>query len=255
MGWPDGLNAATFLLAVAVTLFASFVKGVVGFAMPMIMISGLGSVLPADLALAALILPTVATNISQSLRQGWRAAWGSVVTYRRMIGCIVLFIAITAQLVLLIPQPLFFALLGGPIVVFAMTQLLGWQVRLKVAHRTRAEVITGIVAGLYGGMSGIWGPPVLVYLQSVGTEKTESIRVQGVVFLIGAVVLFAAHLQSGVMNAGTVPFSAALVMPAMLGLWAGFRLQDRLDAARFRRWTLVVLAITGLNLLRRALEV
>ncbi len=78
-------------------------------------------------------------------------------------------------------------------------------------------------------------------------------RVQGVVFLIGAVSLTVAHLTSGVLNGATLPLSAAMVVPAMIGLWAGFRLQDRLDAVRLRRWTLVLLVLTGFNLVRRAL--
>ena len=78
------------------------------------------------------------------------------------------------------------------------------------------------------------------------------VRVQGVIFLIGGIVLLSAHLQSGVLNATTLPLSAALVVPAALGMWLGFRLQDRLDALRFRRWTLILLVITGLNLVRQA---
>ena len=72
---------------------------------------------------------------------------------------------------------------------------------------------------------------------------------------IGSVVLFIAHWRSGVVNAQTLPFSLFLVLPALVGLWLGFKAQDKLDAARFRRWTLIVLAITGLNLVRRALTV
>jgi hypothetical protein len=75
-----------------------------------------------------------------------------------------------------------------------------------------------------------------------------------VVFLISAVMLLGAHLASGVLNALTLPVSALMMVPAMAGMWLGFRLQDRLNPARFRRWTLVLLALTGLNLLRRALE-
>jgi uncharacterized protein len=50
----------------------------------------------------------------------------------------------------------------------------------------------------------------------------------------------------------TLPLSAAMVVPAGLGLWLGYQIQDRLDAARFRRWTLIFLILTGANLLRRA---
>lgn len=249
-----GLAPWAFWLAIGVTLFGGFVKGAVGFAMPMVMISAFGSFMPAELALAGLILPTLVTNISQAFRQGWRAAWGSVVAYRRMISMIAVFIVISAQFILLIPERGMYIILGIPIVLFAVTQLMGRQLRFKVEHRARAEYASGIIGGLYGGISGVWGPPVLVYLLSVGASKAETVRVQGVIFLIGAVVLLLAHLQSGVMNAVTVPFSAALIVPGMLGLWLGYWVQDRLDAARFRRWTLVILAITGLNLIRRALE-
>jgi hypothetical protein len=37
----------------------------------------------------------------------------------------------------------------------------------------------------------------------------------------------------------------------MLAMWLGFRVQDRLDQRKFRFWTLVVLVVAGLNLVRR----
>ena len=144
-------------------------------------------------------------------------------------------------------------LLGVPVLAFAGVQLAGRSLALRVEHRGRAEVASGLVAGFYGGISGVWGPPVIVYLLSIKADKTESVRVQGVVYLIGAVVLVASHLHSGLLNAQTLPFSAVMMIPAMAGLWVGFRLQDRMDAARFRRWTLVLLLLSGANLVRGAL--
>ena len=46
--------------------------------------------------------------------------------------------------------------------------------------------------------------------------------------------------------------SLAMVPPALLGLWLGGRVFDRIDQVMFRRATLVVLLIAGLNLVRRA---
>lgn len=248
-----GLEIWELSLALGVTLVSGFVKGAVGFAMPMIMISAFGSFLPKETALALLILPTLVTNVAQAFRQGWRAAWGSVVRYRLHIAMVVIFLVISAQFVTVIPQGVMYLLLGGPILAFALWQLAGRSLAIRIEHRARAEALLGLIGGLYGGISGVWGPPLIVYLISIGAEKKETVRVQGVVFLIGAVVLAAAHARSGVLNHQTLPASALMVVPAMLGLWAGFRMQDRLDAARFRRWTLVLLALTGLNLVRRAL--
>ena len=85
-----GLDPFHFWIVIAVTLFSGFVKGAVGFAMPMIMMSALGSFLTAQQALAILILPTLFTNIGQAFRQGWRPAWDSTVKYRWHIGMVAL---------------------------------------------------------------------------------------------------------------------------------------------------------------------
>jgi uncharacterized membrane protein YfcA len=55
-------------LAILITLLAGVVKGVVGFALPMVMISGLTLIMPPEIALAALILPTLVANLTQALR-------------------------------------------------------------------------------------------------------------------------------------------------------------------------------------------
>ena len=158
------------------------------------------------------------------------------------------------QLIIEVWKPLFFGSKAAwtMIGIFAALQLAGKKLALKLEHRIRAEWILGAIGGLYGGISGVWGPPLLVYLLSIGADKLETVRVQGVVFLIGAAVLLSAHLHSGVMNAQSIWFSAALVPPAFLGQSIGFAIQDRLDQAKFRRWTQVLLVVTGLNLMRRA---
>jgi uncharacterized protein len=248
-----GLPGWAFLLACVVTVFAGFVKGAVGFAMPLIMIAAFSSFMPPETALAALILSVLTTNIHQSLRFGVRPARDSALKYWRIVLTTCLGIVISAPFVVVLPQQLLFALLGVPVMGFALLQLSGWAPTVKPQHRAPAEYGLGMVGGLYGGISGIWGPPVIVYLLAMRTEKAEMVRVLGVVFMIGAVTLTLAHLNSGVLNAVTLPFSLALVVPAALGMWLGFKMQDRLDPERFRRWTLIVLIVVALNLLRRAI--
>lgn len=246
-----GLTPIAFAAALAITLFAGFVKGAVGFAMPMIMISAFSTFLPPEIALAGLILPTLFSNLSQAFRQGTAAAWETVKTYHRILIATVLMILVSAQFVRAIPQDIFLLLLGLPITAFAALQLMGRNLALRLEHRNRAEWILGAIGGLYGGISGVWGPPLLVYLLSIKADKLETVRVQGVVFLIGAAVLLCAHLQSGVMSGPNLWFSAALVLPALIGQSLGVAIQDRLDQAKFRRWTQILLILTGLNLMRR----
>lgn len=248
-----GQTAAAFWAAMAVTAFAGFVKGAVGFAMPMVMISAFSGFLPPEVALAGLILPTLFTNLSQAFRQGVPAALDTARTYRRFLIGTVVFIVIAAPLITVIPPVVYLMILGLPITLFAALQLAGVPLALPLHHRSRAEWVLGVIGGLYGGISGIWGPPLLVYLLSIGAPKLETIRAQGVVFLIGSVALLVAHLRTGLANAETLAFSGALVLPAMIGLYFGYMAQDRLDQQRFRRWTQVLLVVTGLNLVRQSL--
>jgi hypothetical protein len=248
-----GLSGQAFAAALAVTLFAGFVKGAVGFAMPMILVSAFAVFLPQHLALAGLILPTLATNLSQAFRQGAGPAAETARTYRRFLVATVICIAISAPFADAIPRTVYLLMLGIPISTFAALQLTGRNLAIHLDHRDRAEWGLGVIGGLYGGVSGIWGPPLLVFLLSTGADKLTMIRAQGVVFLIGAMALLVSHLGTGLANSATLGFSAALSIPALAGLFAGYWVQDRLDQARFRRWTQGLLVLTGLNMVRLAL--
>lgn len=248
-GDPSMLAVMAFAFGVAAA--AGLVKGMVGFGMPMIMISLLSSFVPAETALAWLILPTLVTNGWQALRQGLGVAWQSIRRFRVfLITCLLLMMTV-AQFVRLMPNAVFLLVIGVPVTVFAATSLMGIPLRLPSNPSRRVEVFTGMVAGFFGGISGVWGPPTVALLTAFNTPKTEQMRVQGVVYGLGAMTLFGSHLTSGVLNAQTLPMSLALTVPGLMGIWIGFRIQDRIDQDTFRKLTLVVLLIGGLNLIRR----
>ncbi len=239
-----------WVAAIGISLLAGLVKGTVGFAMPMIMISGLSSFMAPELALAGLILPTVVTNGVQAFRLGTSSVTVAIRQFRWFLLAGAACLVIGAQLVPVVSERLFLLILGGPVVLFALAQLLGWQ----LAHRTqtiRLDLSFGMLAGLIGGMSGIWGPPTVTYLTAMGTPKKIQVQIQGVIYFLGAILLTVAHVAAGILTRQTALFSLCLVVPAMLGLVAGMYVQDRINQAMFRRVTLFVLLIAGLNLVRR----
>lgn len=149
-----GLPLSAFLAAIAISLFAGLVKGALGFAMPMVMISGFSSIMPVELALAGLALPTLVTNISQAFRQGSAAAFASVKVYWRMLLALVVLLLISAQMLSFLPHAVLLAILGGPIVAFAVLQLMNIPLRVRVDRRRRAEWISGAVGGCMAGCRG-----------------------------------------------------------------------------------------------------
>lgn len=245
------LSPTALSLAIMIAVLAGFVKGVVGFAMPLVLVSGLTTFMPPDLALAGLILPTLVTNAHQALRQGLPAAVRSTADFRVFLGIGGIALLLSAQLVRVFPDQVMMAVIGVPVTFFAFLQLAGFQIRLP-ERSLRVEAIAGGIAGGLGGVSGIWGPPTVAYLTALNTPKLDQIRVQGVIYGLGAVALMFAHIGSGVLRAETLAFSVALVPTAYIGMRLGMAVMDRIDQTAFRRLTLFVLLIAGLNLLRRA---
>jgi len=245
------LTPGQLILALLIAVCGGFVKGVVGFAMPLVLISGLTFFIAPEFALAGLILPTLVSNMMQSLRQGPAAAWQSIKLFRVFLiaGCITLVIA--AQMVRAVPDDVLKLAIGVPVVFFVLLQLSGYH--FKLAQRsTLVEAIVGGFAGVMGGMSGVWGPPTVAYLTALGTPKYDQMRIQGVIYGLGSAALVGAHIGSGVLRAETWPFSAALILPAAFGMWIGGKVMDRIDQHLFRRATLFVLLLAGANLIRRA---
>jgi uncharacterized membrane protein YfcA len=249
------INPMILIAATAIMLFGGFVKGAVGFALPMIGIGGIGSFMPAQETVAILLLPTLFSNLWQTLRQGIGPAVLTLRQFWKLNLLLGLTIGLAAQFVPGIPSAALFVFLGGLVCTAAGLQLVGWRPRAPSARRPRMalEIVTGLVAGVCGGLSGVWGPPVMFFLISLETEKTLQIRSLGLAFLVGSAILVPAHVTSGILNDATLPFSLAMCVPVAVGMLLGLKYQDRMDQTLFRKVALAVLCIAGLNLLRRGL--
>lgn len=238
-------------LAVGIAAIAGIVKGVVGFAMPMVFISGLSTFLSPELALAGLIFPTLVTNFMQALRQGYYAAARTAFKFRVFLLAGLVTLLIGAQLVRILPIWSMLLVIGIPVTFFALLQLKGTKFKMNGQSKGIAAGV-GSIAGLLGGMSGIWGPPTVAYLTAINTNKEDQMQAQGVIYGLGAMALTFAHSGSGVLRSETMLFGLLMIPPAVFGMWIGGRINDRIDQVIFRRATLVVLLLAGLNLIRRA---
>lgn len=246
------ISPAVFLFAVLIALIAGFVKGIVGFAMPMIMISGFASVMDPKLALAGLILPALVTNGMQAVRYGLKTMFFVLYKFKVFLGVGLIVLIISAQFVVYFNQSWLFILIGSVVTLFSVAQLLGWRPK-GVSQSLKLDLITGVITGGMGGLSGIFGPSTVAYLTAIDTPKEQQIPLQGVIFGIGSFALLGAHLQSGVIRTETLPFSAALIIPGILGMWIGLMFQNKINQQMFRKMTLLVLIFAGANLIRRGL--
>jgi uncharacterized membrane protein YfcA len=247
------IGLAAMVLAALVMFTAGLVKGIVGFALPMVAVSGLGSFLPATYAVAGLLLPALLTNIWQALRDGPRAALETVMKWWRLTLIVVVVIGCVAPFVAIMSQQLLFLILGVGVTGFTLLQLSGWTPSEAMVRHPVAEWLAGVFAGIFGGLAAVTGPPIVLYMLASNVKKAEQVRLQGIIFFLGLALLVVIHGQTGVLNASTGPLSVLLILPAFAGMALGLWVQDRMDQDTFCRATQVVLVIAGLNLLRRGL--
>lgn len=253
LGFLSEIDIITLGLAFGVAVLSGVVKGAVGFGMPLVIVSGLSTFLDPKIAIAGIIFPIVMANLLQTFRTGIAPAIDGLRYFWRyvLVVCIAIFAA--AQLVPSIPNKLFFFVLGIPVLVLSLIQLLGVHFHIPLRHRGWAEWVVGAVSGAIGGLAGTWGPPTVLYLLAIETPKMKQIVVQGIVYGVGSVTLLFAHVRSGILNSETIPFSLSLLAPGLIGMWIGFQIQDKLDQQRFRKLTLVVLLFAAGNLIRKGL--
>ncbi|MCI4660942.1 MAG: sulfite exporter TauE/SafE family protein [Neomegalonema sp.] len=247
------------VLATALLYLAGgFVKGAIGFAMPLICVTFSAAFLPVEVAVATVIGPVFLSNVLQAFRHGLRALLDTAKQFWLLNLVLIAVIWISAQILGRIDERVFYSLLGGGIVLFLAIQFSGIEItapdpKAQPLKGRLVEGATGVIGGFFGGLAGIWGPPVMLYLVARHLEKRAQVRAAGLSFLLGSLTLAPAHLQNGVLNDETLPLSLWMIAPVMAGMVLGQKLQDRMDPVVFRKATMVVLSLSALNLLRKAI--
>lgn len=247
------LSLATILFAAATVLLAGFIKGVSGFALPLTMVAGLTLILPAETVVAMIAFPALVTNFLQARRAGLAMALATLRQYWLLNLILVLTVFASTWLVVTLDERSLFLVVGSGGFVFSVLQVLGRPRHLPENWQFALQAPFGLVAGVLGGIAGIWGVALVNYFLALRISKPAFVQALGVTYFVACIPYIAGHVQTGVLNTATAPLSLLALIPALLGLRLGIALQDRLDPVRFRQIVLIILLLITLNLVRRGL--
>ncbi|HYM72545.1 MAG TPA: TSUP family transporter, partial [Stellaceae bacterium] len=114
-----------------------------------------------------------------------------------------------------------------------------------------AGPLVGLVAGVLGGMSAMFGPPMIAYLVGLGTDPASFVKQMAILALAASTTLLLALSGAGALSPVDLAISGAALIPIQLGMPAGRWLRGRIKPGVFRIAVLAVLAGGGLDLLRR----
>lgn len=197
-----------------------------------------------------MIIPSLVSNLWQVYRMGDTArALGTYWVFAITLVCVLF---LTTSLTASISSQSLMLIIGIVVILFSVTNLLIHPPRLPDRFDKPAQVLSGGVAGLLGGLTAIWAPPLLIYLISRRLEKDEFIRATGLLIFIGSVPLLAGFWLNGLINGPTVLLSSAMVVPSLLGFRVGESIRARLPVEKFQTALLLFFLLMGLNVIRKA---
>jgi len=242
--------SGSLIYIVCVFALAGIVKGIIGLGLPTISMGLLAVVVSPVEAAAILILPSFITNVWQMLA-GPRL---SVVCLRLWPMMAAVCLGTWAGLGLMsgTSARAGTALLGAALAVYAVMGLASITFSAPRHLEWLLGPLAGAVTGLITAATGVFVIPAVPYLQAIGLEKEELVQALGLSFTVSTVALAVNVVADGGASVSLAGPTAAALVVACAGMWAGQAIRMHMSAAAFRRWFFVGLLILGLYLVARS---
>lgn len=240
-----------FLILPVIALFvAGAVKGTIGLGLPTTALGILTLAGNPRQAIAYILVPMIVSNAWQVYREG--EILKAFQRYLPFIIAMCVGVWLTVDLTQSISDQTLMAILGGVVVIFVCFSALDWAPYIKDEIAPYAQVAFGSVAGIMGGLTSVWAPPMAIYLSSRRVDKSEFVRASGLLIFFGSLPLASGYVSQGLADKQSFAVSALLLIPTFLGYHLGERIRNRVDQAAFRKLFLAAFLLLGLNLIRRA---
>ncbi|KAF1070050.1 MAG: hypothetical protein GAK45_00929 [Pseudomonas citronellolis] len=233
-------------------LLAGLVKGVVGLGLPTVAVGLLGLVMPPMQAAAILVVPSTVTNLWQ-LAAGPRFLGLLKRLWGMLLGIVVGTLAVGAWLGgehWSAATPL----LGVALILYALLGLSNKRFSVPPRHERWLSPLIGVVTGAITAVTGVFVIPAVPYLQALGLEKDDLVQALGLSFTVSTLALAITLSQQGsLLHASVLGVSLLALVPALLGMYLGQWLRNRISPQTFRRCFFGGLLLLGADLALRGL--
>lgn len=243
-------DPSILIVACLVFSLAGFVKGFVGFGLPLIAVGLMTTIIGLQPAIALLLVPALGTNLWQAL-----AGANTAALFRRFWTFFVPTMLFTWPGTLALSRvntDYLTGLLGGLVLLYVILSLT--RVKFEVPRRLepRLNPVIGVTSGVLAGMTGAFTMPGVVYLQSTQLPRDQLVQALGMLFILSAIGLGVSMGSQNLLSRDLILVSAAALVPTFAGMMIGTRLRKRTSEQRFRQFFLLALGVLGLYITARS---
>lgn len=138
-------------------------------------------------------------------------------------------------------------IVGVLLVIVGVVNNLGLSFNLKNANKFFVPV--GIVSGVLNGISGISGPPVLIFLSNINMKKEEFKATLSCYFFILNIVAITIYAFKGFYDTVTIDYIIKYLVFVVLGTTIGIFTSLKVSEKGFKKIINIAIPILGINML------
>jgi uncharacterized protein len=250
----DVLNSSSGLILIVLTfslVVAGLMKGIIGVGMPIVAIPLLSMLIDVRAAVMLLAVPLILTNIPQALEGG-----RTLECFRRLAPVLLgmmpgILLGVT---LLLGGNPATTKAIAGCVIVLVAG--LTWvapKFQLRESLRSPVGVGAGFAGGVLGGVAALPGPLVFTYLLARGLRGKDFTKEASLFLVLSSALLAIFLASSSRFDGADLVISTGALIPVAIGMFIGQKLRDLVPADAFKQAVLVVVLLSGLGLIFKAL--
>jgi uncharacterized protein len=248
------LSAAAIPIIAACTLAlvaGGVVKGLISIGLPLVGLPLLMLSVDVQTAVNLLAVPILLSNLVQAVEG--TDTWA---IFRRFLPIqvpLAIGTYLGTALLATLDQRVLLLAVGCFTVAFGTLGLL--QPKLAISRTTERWLgpPVGFAAGLIGGMSTLFGPVLTLFMVGLGLPPNVFVKAISILYTTAGAFLMISGAAHGTSSGGAMLISALGIVPVYCGMLIGQRARNRLNAGRFRFLVLLVVVITGVNMIRTGL--
>ena len=241
----------SLLLMAGLGLFlAGIVKGATGLGYTSCALPFLVSAIGLKPAMALVIIPAMATNVSVAFTAGHFTETAK--RFSRLYAAMLPGIAVGILLLVWIAQSIAVRTLGLIIIGYALMTLYRPHLLLSKTYEHVLQVPTGFANGVLTGLTGSQVMPLFPYMMALDLDPNRMVQAINLAVMLASLCLAAGLFSAGILTPELGVASVIATIPALIGVEIGNRMRAHIPATQFRSVVLYVLLGTGMLLLIRS---